>query len=150
MRRRRWHLGSWKDGRRPDELIWKGMIPILRGTGAIVKRLSIMLLALAVVFGMTTQVVRHASAMMAMSSMGGTPATTSDAGDASNDEPAPCKGLTPACIDAMGCVMALGVPLPALSVSATIRWTSVAYLLATDRLSGSSVEPELFPPIFVA
>lgn len=72
-------------------------------------------------------------------------------GDYANADPMPCKGMTPACIDLMGCVVVLGAPIEAPSMVATaFNYQLTAYSFATDRLIGRTVGPELFPPILPA
>ncbi|WP_143021152.1 hypothetical protein [Belnapia rosea] len=60
--------------------------------------------------------------------------------------PAPCK-MTPACVDALGCVSLVSLPVPALSASGPLTWVSVAYWAVTDAREGLSIKPILHPPI---
>jgi hypothetical protein len=113
---------------------------------ALVKRLSLLLLALLFVAG-TTGMLISGSATSAMP----TPCheATWDIIPPSNAE-MPCKGITPACVEVMGCaVLAALLPTP-LSPPMPIKWAVVAYHLHSFVLDGRSVEPELFPPILSA
>jgi hypothetical protein len=60
--------------------------------------------------------------------------------------PAPCK-MTPACVDALGCVSLTSLPAPAIPAAAPLTWTSVAYWAGADTREGLSLKPALDPPI---
>jgi len=112
------------------------------------KRLSIVLLAIAFVLGTTAQVVPRAFA----SSM----AETHHAGMSRHGAMpmsgmgAPCKGMTPACIDEMGCVIVIALPASPAAVLVPVLWAAVVYLHPAATFDGRVVEPELFPPILSA
>jgi hypothetical protein len=64
---------------------------------------------------------------------------------------APCnKGLTPTCIDAMGCVVAVALPQAPLSAPRVLDWSEVTYSVATSIPASRSIPPDLFPPILAA
>jgi hypothetical protein len=125
------------------------------------KRLATLLLAVAVIVSMTMQVIPRASAMPWMSGMDAGQSTSdmsaaddmnmADCMKAGHANQVPCKGMTPECIDLMGCVVATGVPVsPPASAATSLRWVRVTYMLARQTLRGGSVEPEIFPPILSA
>jgi len=76
------------------------------------------LLSFVFVLVMTMQVVPHASAMPSDTSM------SMDGMDMSNaiHSGAPCKGMTPACIDSMGCATIAALPTTPLLTSAPLQW----------------------------
>jgi len=63
-----------------------------------------------------------------------------------SEAPAPCK-MTPACVDALGCVSIASLPAPAISALGPLTWTPVAYWAGADAREGLSVEPAFDPPI---
>ncbi|WP_140882870.1 hypothetical protein [Muricoccus nepalensis] len=58
----------------------------------------------------------------------------------------PCE-VTPACLDALGCVAIASLPVPAISAARPLAFAPVAYWTGTDTREGLSVEPALNPPI---
>ena len=108
------------------------------------KRIATYLLSFAVVLVMTLQVIPHAPAMASDLSMAGM--------DMSNcDHPAaPCKGMTPACIDNMGCATIIGLPTAPLSAATPFEWGVLSYAVFDVALAGRTIRPELFPPILRA
>ena len=110
------------------------------------KRVATYLLSLAVVLTMTLQVVRPASGMPS------DPAMSMAGMDMSNcDHPAvPCKGMTPACIDSMGCVTIIGLPTIPLTAATPFEWGVLSYTAFGVALIGRTIRPELFPPILRA
>ncbi len=109
----------------------------------VLKRLSIAVLAGALVVAMTMQTVWPAWA----AAMRATSATVTIAADNQGDPAAPCKAITPICIDHVGCVTAIAVPESPVAIGVPVRWSSVRYVLVAPHISGRAVEPELFPPI---
>jgi hypothetical protein len=109
-----------------------------------VKRFGIVLLAVAVIVGLTMQVVPRGLALesgqVAVASMD----MPCDGGSGT-----PCKGMTPACIDLMGCVVAVAIPARAPDLT-TFPWLTAGYTFTDTSLSGLSVQPELTPPILLA
>ena len=95
---------------------------------------------------MTMQVVPHASAMPSDISM------SMDDMDMSNCDHlgAPCKGMTPACIDSMGCTAIAALPTTPLLTSAPLHWDVLSYGLVDVAMNGRTIRPELFPPILRA
>jgi hypothetical protein len=116
------------------------------------RRIVTFVMAAVLVACLATQAVPHALASAAEThdccpmEMGNTD-TDTDVAAAADAVGVPCKGLTPACIDAMGCVVPVAVPLraPVLSPVAT-AWSEVAYTTATPVLAGRSIPPDPFPP----
>jgi len=111
-----------------------------------VHRIATYLLSLAVILTMTLQTIPHASGMPS------DPAMSMAGMDMGNcDHPAaPCKGMTPACIDGMGCVTLIGLPTIPLAAATPFEWDVVSYTIFDVALAGRTVPPELFPPILRA
>jgi hypothetical protein len=122
------------------------------------RRVGILLLTFAFVVGLTTQLVPRALAMdyqtpcpMGMEAMGDMPMDQADTSADVDPSGSPCKGLTPDCIDAMGCVVAVAaLPHAPISASTAFKWVDVAYSFVTPSLAGRSIPPDLFPPIPLA
>jgi hypothetical protein len=110
------------------------------------KRTATYLLAIAVFLGMTLQVIPLASAMTSQSAMSMAGMDMSDC-----DHPAaPCKGITPDCIDSMGCLMTVALPATQLSAPVPFKWDAVSYGFAVANFAGMTLRPELSPPILRA
>jgi len=108
------------------------------------KRIAIYVLALAVVVGTMVPTIPRADAMSAQPDM-------RVAGMADGQQPmTPCKDLTPTCIDSMGCVINLAVPVTPPPTPVSVRWAAVSYSSTVTPLAGVSTEPELSPPILRA
>src|SRR5258706_15850536 len=118
------------------------------------RRIVTFVMAAVLVASLATQAVPHALASAAAThdccpmEMGNTDTgTDTDVAAAADEMGVPCKGLTPACIDAMGCVVPVAVPLQAQNLSpAAMTWSEVAYTTATTMLSGRLIPPDPFPP----
>jgi len=110
---------------------------------AVLKRLLTICLALAFLTGVTAQLVP--------SSMAETSASASAGIAGCCDEPQPpCTGHLPNCLDHGGCISISVLLTSPTAVAAPVEWTSLDYDLAPQALSGTSIEPELSPPIFMA
>jgi hypothetical protein len=110
------------------------------------KRIAIYLLSIAVVLTMSLQGIPHASAMPSVS-----PMSMADMDMSNCDHSgAPCKGMTPACIDSMGCVTIVGLPATPVLAVTTIEWSVLSYPVLEVALYGRTIRPELFPPILRA
>jgi hypothetical protein len=119
--------------------------PTLPGT--MMKRIAIYVLTFAFVVGTTLQTVPRADAMSAQPGM----AMADMTGMADGHQPlTPCKGLTPTCLDRMGCVINLAVPMMPPPNPVSVRWAAVSYSSTVTPLTGVSTEPELSPPILRA
>jgi hypothetical protein len=108
------------------------------------RRLSILLLALAFIAGATGPStfanVAVAVPMPCHDGMASDAAPMSDSGT-------PCKGMMPACADAMGCVVLAALPAAPTAASVPVVWAVIDYPVLAAMLDGRAVEPELFPPI---
>jgi hypothetical protein len=111
------------------------------------KRVSIILLAIAFVIGATVQLMPRAVAMHDAAGMSDDMSMTMSAAEQSSDGDMPCKGMTPACVDTMGCAVVLALPAPSASAPTPILWGVISYSTLVIMLDGLAVEPELFPPI---
>lgn len=115
------------------------------GSMAIMKRLSIAVLAFAFIVALTAQAVLPALATPLMShaasmNPGGMPTL--------NGRPvAPCKQTTPLCVEHAGCVLAVATLGSPIATGVPIRWRAVTYDLAEPHLAGRAVARELSPPI---
>lgn len=112
------------------------------------KRLSILLLAVTFVLGTTAQLTPRAFAF----SMAGTnhAAMSAHGSPQKSDMGAPCKGMAPTCIDEMCCAIVAALPTALASVPVPVEWAAVVYPLLASALDGRAVEPELSPPIVSA
>jgi hypothetical protein len=109
-----------------------------------VKRIATCLLSFAVILTMTLQAIPHAPAMTSDASM------SMMADMDMSDCGAPCKGMTPACIDAMGCLAAIGLPATPFSAATPFERSALRYAAFDVVLSSRTIRPELFPPILRA
>jgi hypothetical protein len=101
------------------------------------------LLSFVFVLMMTIQVGAHAWAMPSDTSMAMDGMDMSDC-----DHPAaPCKGMTPGCIDRMGCATIAALPATPLPASAPLHWDVLSYGVVDVAMDGRTIRPELFPPI---
>jgi hypothetical protein len=110
---------------------------------AVVKRLLTVCLALALVVGVTGQLMPSSMAaphMTASADMGG---------GCAGPQP-PCTGHVPNCLDHGGCITVSALPASPTLIAAPVEWTSLDYDLAPQALAGISVKPELSPPILAA
>jgi len=112
------------------------------------KRLAVYFLALTVITGLTLQIAgsvvagagQHAmSPAMEMAAM--------DMGGDCDQPAAPCKGLTPDCINIMGCVINTAALVAPLAASAPFEWSAVSYFSLNGMPTGVSIKPEHSPPI---
>ena len=113
------------------------------GMATIAKRLLTLCLALALVIGVTAQLMPSGIAAAQTSVCAGM------AGGCDGPKP-PCTGHTPSCVDRVGCVTVSAIPTSPASMVAPVEWTSLGYDLAPGSLAGISVKPEISPPILVA
>jgi len=109
----------------------------------VVKRLLVVCLALGFLLGVTGQLmpIGMAAPQMTMSA--------EMAGGCAGPQP-PCTGHMPNCLDHGGCITVSAVPTSPTSVIAPVEWTALDYDLAPQALAGTSVKPELSPPILAA
>lgn len=115
----------------------------LLGMARIAKRLLAVCLALALVLGVTVQLMPSAMAQAQMAASAGM------AGGCDSPKP-PCTGHAPNCLDHVGCITVSALPASPTAVAVPVEWTSLDYDLAPVSLAGISVQPELSPPILAA
>jgi hypothetical protein len=113
------------------------------------KRLSIIFLAFALVASVTMQLMPHAWAAPAEAGAA-VPCEMMDM--AADATPAgvpemPCKGKIPACDDSIGCAVFVDLPAPPRAAPVAVDWTQVVWSAIQPTLAGLTVEPELSPPI---
>ena len=58
----------------------------------------------------------------------------------------PCKGITPDCIDQMGCVAPTALPMPSITLLSPIEHAHTAYWSQPSLRDGLTTKPELLPP----
>lgn len=109
-------------------------------------RVSVLLLAFAFVVGLTAQVT--AAGAWTMNGCASAASMGTSSHDSQSDTP--CNGLTPACIDSVGCAVPTALPVPPLSASTMFEWVAATFTLPDNSMSGLSVEPDLTPPILRA
>jgi len=107
---------------------------------AVLKRLLTLCLVLAVLVGVTVQ-------LLPCSSSGADMSIRSDMAAGRTGPEAPCAGHVPACIDHFGCLPGPAIPASPAAMTVALQWTTLAFNLTTAPLSGLIIEPELSPPI---
>ena len=107
------------------------------------KRATIYFLAFAITLGVTLQI--SGSALVAA----GQPAmsSTMDMGGDCDQPAPPCNGMTPDCMDSMGCFVNAAAPVAPLAVSEPLLWGDVSYFSLNAVPAGVSIKPEHSPPI---
>ena len=104
-----------------------------------------LLLAIALGAFLGAGVMQGAGPVQAGASSGMT--TMTQAGD---DAPMPCKGMTPACMSDLGCVLMIGLPSVSLAPTMTrLSWQRVRYDSLAQSADGLTRKPALDPPIFL-
>ena len=109
----------------------------------VLKRLLTVCFALALVIGVTVQLLPSAMAQAQMTASAGT------AGGCDGPQP-PCTGQTPSCVDHIGCITVSALPTSPTSIAVPVEWIVLDYDRTPDLLTGISVKPELSPPILAA
>jgi len=104
------------------------------------KRATIYFLAFAITLGVTLQTSGSALAAAGQSSM-------MHMGSDCEQPAAPCKGLTPDCINIIGCVINAAAPVAPLAISEPLLWGDVSYFSLNAVSVGVSIKPEHSPPI---
>lgn len=116
--------------------------------GPMLKRAATCFLAFAVIIGVTLQFA--GSAMAAAGQLAPSPAPSMAVMDMGSgcDQPAPpCNGVTPDCIDGMGCLVSAAAPAASQAASVPFKWGAVSYFALALMPSGVSIKPEHSPPI---
>lgn len=112
------------------------------------RHILLLLVAVAIVGGTTTELARSAQFGLTASAAGmpcdDMTMPTSAAGDAQPMQP--CKGMTPDCIKLMGCVTATVLPPHSLTHQSTVRYSAIVYWTPVSELASSDLEPEPLPP----
>jgi hypothetical protein len=109
----------------------------------IAKRLLTLCLALALVIGVTAQLMPSSMAQAQMT-------VSAEMASGCAGPKAPCTGHSPNCVDHLGCVTVSALPTSPTSIAVAFEWTSLGYVLVPESLAGISVKPELSPPILAA
>ncbi len=114
-----------------------------------IKQLATYLMAFAVIFAMTLQSPAPRASMMQSQSETSMPDMDMSGMDMSHCQHpgGPCKGMTPACIDSMGCVVAVAIPTATFSAPAPFEWGGVSYVSFNVAMADRTIRPELSPPI---
>ena len=81
----------------------------------------------------------HMAMAMPMAADGGGP----------DNQPVPCKGMSPACMIDLGCIFMIGVPAPGPGpLVVHLGWEPVSYRLSADKTPVGRIRaPDLRPPI---
>lgn len=116
----------------------------LRSSMAILRQLSIAVVAVAFAAAVATQMIMPAWAMpMTRNSVPMSAGMSEHPGG----PVAPCKTRTPICVDHVGCVIVVALPASPMAMGVPVRWRTVSYDLLMSHSAGQSVAPELSPPI---
>jgi hypothetical protein len=110
---------------------------------AILQRLLTLCLALALLGGVTAQLMPSSMAQTQMN------VSAEMSGGCPGPQP-PCTSHMPNCVDHLGCVTVSALPTSPASIAVASDWTTLDYDLAPEALTGISVKPELSPPILSA
>ncbi len=114
-----------------------------------IKRFATYLIGFAVILAMTLQSpAPRASVMQSQSEMSMADMDMSGMDMSHCQHPGgPCKGMTPACIDSMGCVVAVAIPTTTFVTPAPFEWGGVNYIAFSIAMAERTIRPELSPPI---
>lgn len=69
-----------------------------------------------------------------------------DMGDPGNS-PIPCKSTLPNCFSGIGCIFMVALPPAYTPTGSPVSWSAVVYASFAAPLAGTSLEPDLGPPI---
>jgi len=108
------------------------------------KRVTIYLLAFAVVIGVTLQI---SGAALAAAGLPATEMAAMDMGGDCDQPAPPCNGMTPYCMDSMSCFTNTAAPAAPLVVSVQLAWGAVSYFAINAAPVSLSIKPEHSPPI---
>ena len=114
----------------------------------VLRHILLALVAFALVGGTTTDFARAAAYGPVVAAMDA-PCDMAMPMSASGDDAkpmTPCKGLTADCIKQMGCVTAVGLPVPFTPPETTVEYAAVAYWASLFRLVSLDRQPEPQPP----
>ncbi len=110
----------------------------------ILKRATIYFLAFAIITGLTLQIAGSALAAAGQPAMF---MAAMDMGTGCDQPVAPCKGMTPDCIDSMGYLINAAALVAPLAASVPFQWAAVSYFSLYAIPTGVSIKPEHSPPI---
>ncbi len=108
------------------------------------KRAATYFLAIALALGVTFQVAGVALAAAGQPAM---EMAAMDMDDGCDQPASPCHGMTPDCIDSMGCIISAATPVIPLAFTAQLQWGDVRYVSLSAVPTGMSIKPEHSPPI---
>jgi hypothetical protein len=113
----------------------------------ILRTVLVLLIALAIVGGTTTEFARSAQ-YGSIFVTAEVPCDMAMAGSTSGDTKpmAPCKGMTPDCIKLTGCVTISALPAHFLNHVAIEQYTAIDYWTAVSEFDSLAREPEPLPP----
>lgn len=115
------------------------------------KCLAVYFLAFAIITGLTLQIAGSAVASAGQHAMSPTMEMAAmDMGNGCDQPASPCKGMTPDCINIMGCVMNTATPVAPLAVFEPLLWVAISYFSLHAMPMGVSIKPEHSPPILHA
>ena len=61
--------------------------------------------------------------------------------------PMPCKAKIPDCYSSIGCIFMVALPLAYIPTATPTAWSRIVYASVTVARAGTSLEPDLGPPI---
>jgi len=111
---------------------------------AMLKRATTYFLAFAVILGLTLQIAGSALAAAGQPAM---KMAAMDMGRDCDQSSPPCKGLTPDCINSMGCIINIATPVALHAVPVSFLWGVISYFSLNATPAGVSIKPEHSPPI---
>jgi hypothetical protein len=113
----------------------------------ILRHILLLLVACAIVSGTTSELARSAQYGSVLVSAGMPCDMTMPSSISGEMKPmTPCKGMTPDCIKAMGCVTVSALPAHFLTHESTMRYSAIDYWTSHSKLAGLDRQPEPLPP----
>lgn len=67
--------------------------------------------------------------------------------DSGDGMPMPCKSTIPNCVSDIGCIFMVALPPAYTPTVAQLTWSRIVYATVTASRVGTSLEPDLGPPI---
>ena len=113
-----------------------------------VRTLFLALIAFAIVGGTAGQLARSAS-LVAPATMVAMPcdmAAMPTAATGHSQPMGPCKGLTPGCIEQMGCIVDVAIPVRMAAVGRRLPFGTIDWWQARSTMSGTDRTPDPMPP----
>src|SRR5437763_12559011 len=114
----------------------------------ILRRVLVLVTAIAFVGGMTLQAMPSAAALgFPISSQADAACPHMATHDPGTHKPEPTRGMDADCVKQMGCLGMASLPIRPGEPAAPVTYSKVIYSLPSTPRGGGSIQPELLPPI---